>query len=199
MPKLITEHEREETKKAIIKNTRILIQTQKGIKNITVDDIIKSVGMGKSSFYSYFNSKEECIYEVIVKSQIELLNKFETIMLTNQPRKEKIISFLLDVYLAEDSISNFISSNDMEFLLRKLPPEYSARAEEISDSIMTNTMKLLNIGALQTETITVLLDCIDRVVTYIGISKQAREEALNTLILSITEYVDKNSETQTNQ
>ncbi len=197
MPKIITEHEREQTKNAIMKSTKQFIQAKKGIKNITVDDIIKSVGVGKSSFYSCFNSKEECIYEVIEKSQIGLSNHFETIMQTSQPRKEKIIRFLRDVYLAEDSISNYISSNDMAILLRKLPPEYNERAEKISDRIMTNTMKLLNLSMIQTETITVLLDCIDRIVTYIAISKQAKEDALNTLILSITEYVDKNSEVQT--
>ena len=80
--------------------------------------------------------------------------------------------------------------------MRKLPPEYNERAEKISDRIMTNTMKLLNLSMIQTETITVLLDCIDRIVTYIAISKQAKEDALNTLILSISEYVDKNSEVQ---
>lgn len=196
MPKIVSEHEREQTKKAIIKSVKQLIQTKKGIRNIIVDDIIKSVGVGKSTFYSYFNSKEECIYEVIERSQIELSNQYETIMSTNQPRKEKIIKFLRDVYLSEDSISNFISSNDMANLLRKLPPEYNERAEKISNNIVTIAMRLLNLSMVQTETITVLLDCIDRVVTYTGISKQAKEEALNTLILSITEYVDKNSDTK---
>lgn len=196
MPKIVSEHEREQTKKAIIKSVKQLIQTKKGIRNIIVDDIIKSVGVGKSTFYSYFNFKEECIYEVIERSQIELSNQYETIMSTNQPRKEKIIKFLRDVYLSEDSISNFISSNDMANLLRKLPPEYNERAEKISNNIVTIAMRLLNLSMVQTETITVLLDCIDRVVTYTGISKQAKEEALNTLLLSITEYVDKNSETK---
>lgn len=196
MPKIITEHEREQTKNAITNSTKRLIQAKKGIKNITVDEIIKTVGVGKSSFYSYFISKEECIYEVVANSRIELINQFERIMLTSQPQREKIIRFLREVYLAEDSISNYISSNDMALLLRKLPPKYSEREEEMSISIFTNMMNLLNLGRSQTETITVLLDCLDRIVTYVDTSKQVREEALNTLIMSITEYVENNSETQ---
>lgn len=199
MPKIISEHQREQTKKDIIKVTRQLIQSTKGIKNITVDDIIKAVGVGKSSFYSYYNSKEECIYEVIVNSQIDIITQFKKIMLTSGTQKERIIRFLRDVYIAEDSISNYISSNDMAILLRKLPPEYSIRAEEISDSIIADTMKILNLGMAQTETITVLLDCIDHVITHSEISKQAKEETINTLILSITEYVDKNSERKNEQ
>ena len=50
---------------AIIKHTKQLILQKRGVRDITVDDIVRSVGLGNGSFYSYFKSKEECMYRVL--------------------------------------------------------------------------------------------------------------------------------------
>ena len=40
---------------------------QKGIKNISVDDISKELGMSKKTFYKFFNSKEELLDSLVEK------------------------------------------------------------------------------------------------------------------------------------
>ena len=50
-----------------------LIQ-QKGVKRVTVEDIAMAVNIGKGSFYSYYNSKEELLYAVIKKSEKKLFD-----------------------------------------------------------------------------------------------------------------------------
>ena len=193
MPKVISDHEREQTRNAIVNSAMQLIRTQKGIKHITVDEIIKPVGVGKSAFYSHFGSKEECIYEAVENSRIDLLNQFDKIMLTKQSKEKKVVRFLREVYLKEGNISNYISSNDMVVLLRKLPPSYSEREEKMSMNIFSNMMNRLNLGMVQTETVTVLLDCIDHIVAYADISERVMKAALDTMIVAITDYIEKNS------
>lgn len=161
-----------------------------------------SVGLGKSSFYSSFSSKEACIYEVIENAYVDLMDGFETIMQEPIPLAERISLFLREVYLAEDGISNYIEPKDYEALLRKLPPEYSEREQGASENVIVGAMELLSLKRTQSEAITVLLDCIDYVATSTSISNAVKEETLNALILSIAEYVERNAnpgqEDQTN-
>ena len=198
MPKIITEQERERTKKAIIKHTKQLILTNKGIKGITVDDIIQAVGLNKSAFYSYYKSKEECIYDVFEKIQADSFEQSDMILQENVPIKEKVIRFFSDVYLAEDSVIYYVSSTDVEVLFRKLPAEYNEKEQiMMGDSTITYVMKALNFDKIQAETLTMLFRCIDYTATFHEISNEARKESLNTLVLSLAEYIEKNSKMQT--
>jgi len=191
MPKIISEHERAKTKNAIFENTRKLIRMNNGIKNITVDDIVKSVGMGKGSFYSYYNSKEECLYDVIKKWETVLFEQFETIMKTEMIQREKITMFIREWYLSEDSISRYVSPTDMEFLLRKLPPEFSEAENEKSKNNMAASMKMFNINIVQMEVLGALLDCVGNLHNNTSISIQGKNEAIDTLIIAIVDYIEE--------
>ena len=191
MPKIISEHERAKTKNAIFENTRKLICTNNGIKNITVDDIVKLVGMGKGSFYSYYNSKEECLYDVIKKWETALFEQFETIMKTEMMQREKITMFIRESYLSEDSISRYVSPTDMEILLRKLPPEFSEAENEKSKNNMADSMKMFNINIVQMEVLGALLDCVGNLNNNTSISIQGKNEAIDTLIIAIVDYIEE--------
>ena len=192
MPKIISEYERDQTKKAIVNHTQQLIQAKKGIRDITVDDIIRSVGIGKSSFYSYFKSKEECIFEVIELDQIDTLKKAEEIAKVNMPFKEKIIKFIRDIYLPKDAINNYISPTEMDVLFRKLPPEYSERKKEISEGAVVDVARLMHFSETQAQTTNALFLSMDYVASMNAISEDAREAALDVLILAIAEYLEQN-------
>lgn len=116
--------------------------------------------MGKGSFYSYYNSKEECLYAVIKKWENELFEQFETLMKKNLPQREKITTFLRENYLSENSISRYISPTDLEMLLRKLPPEFNAAENEKARNYLAKSMKLFNLDAVRMETLGALLDCL---------------------------------------
>ncbi|MCM3634066.1 TetR/AcrR family transcriptional regulator [Paenibacillus camelliae] len=191
MPKIISEHERAKTKNAIFENTKKLICTNNGIKNITVDDIAKSVGMGKGSFYSYYNSKEECLYDVIKKWETALFEQFETIMKTEMMQREKITMFIRERYLSEDSISRYVSPTDMDILLRKLPSEFSEAENEKSKKNMEETMKMFNINIVQMEVLGALLDCVGNLNNNTSISIQGKTEAIDRLIIAIVDYIEE--------
>jgi len=191
-PKIVSEYERIQTRQAIIAHTKKLISFKRGIKKITVDDIIQSVGIGKGSFYSYFPSKEACIYEVIEQAYETDLTQFKVIMDEELSLKEKIEKFLWDVFLAEDGIDRYMSANDFEMILRKLPPEYSVRDESATEAVIMGMMELLDLERIQLESLAAFLDCISFVATQTGISKEAKDETLGVLVQTVAEYVEKN-------
>ena len=190
-PKIISEYERKCTRQAIISHTKKLISFKKGIKNITVDDIIQSVGMGKGSFYAYFPSKEACIYEVIEQAYKKDLAQFKAIMKEALSLKEKVEKFLWDVFLAEDGIDRYMSANDFEMILRKLPPEYSERDVHVTEAVILEFMELLNLDRIRFESLAAFLDCMSYVATQTDISKEAKDETLGILVQTVAKYVEE--------
>jgi len=67
-----------------------------GFKKATMDDIAKASGMGKSSIYYYFKSKEE-IFEAVVKRDADLLSieLEKKVINSNDNPKEKIRNYVL--------------------------------------------------------------------------------------------------------
>ena len=192
MPKIISPHERQQTKSAIIQETIQLIQSKNGIKDITVEDIIRAVGIGKSSFYAYFKSKEECLFEVIEWDYFDTMEKAAEIAKVDMPIKEKITKYFRDFYLPCDSISNYISPIELQVLFRKLPPTYAERIKSITEDAISDLASMMHFSKTQAETASALFNCVDYVATMGTISDTARDTAVDFLISAIGEYLEKN-------
>lgn len=92
------EHIRQKRKDVKLKIINIAshVFSKFGFKKATIDDIAKASGMGKSSIYYYFKSKEE-IFEAVVKNEayelkLELDRK---VINTNDSPPEKIRNYVL--------------------------------------------------------------------------------------------------------
>jgi AcrR family transcriptional regulator len=193
MPKIISDHERERTQTAIITHTKQLIITKKGVRDVTVDDIVRSVGLGKGSFYSYFKSKEECLYRVLETAVTEVYKQIESIKRENLTTKEKAVKFMREVYLADDRVGYYFNTTDIQAMFRKLPPEYSKMEQNfIGDGLITDIMSFMDIGRTQAEAFYMLLRCIEFAYFSEG-SKEAKEDAIDALVQTIAEYVEKHS------
>ena len=193
MPKIISEYERKRTQEAIIKHTKQLIIAKKGIKDVTVDDIVRLVGLGKGSFYSYFKSKEECLYKVLETTITDVYRQIELIKTEELSTKEKAEKFVREVYLSQERVDYYFTTTDIEALFRKLPPEYSDMEQNfIGAGLITNIMEALDIGRTQAEALYTLLECIEFAANK-AISQQAKEETINTLVKSFAEYAGKHS------
>ena len=183
MPNPITDYEREQQRKSIIKHTHQLILERRGIKNITVDDIVHSACMGKSTFYSIFKSKEICIYETFKAALMDVFNKTDALLQKEMTIEERTNKFFREVYFTKDNILIFLNPTVAEVLFRKLPPEYNTEDQMLlSGSVTQYFINGLYYDETQAKTLQVLFDCIDRVASNNYISEQARESALNYLV-----------------
>ena len=58
-----------------------------GYEETKVEDITKDLGISKGSFYTYFATKEELLYEVLEKIKKEIIENLENINVNQTPKK----------------------------------------------------------------------------------------------------------------
>ena len=58
-----------------------------GYKETKVEDITKNLGISKGSFYTYFATKDELLYEVLGKIKKEIIENLENINVDQTPEK----------------------------------------------------------------------------------------------------------------
>lgn len=58
-----------------------------GYEETKVEDITKDLGISKGSFYTYFATKEELLYEVLEKIKKEIIENLENINVNQTPEK----------------------------------------------------------------------------------------------------------------
>jgi len=193
MPKIISDHERKRTQEAITKHTKMLVLEKRGVRDITVDDIVRSVGLGKGSFYTYFKSKEECLYQVLTTAIADVYEQISLIKSENLSTKEKAAKFVKEVYLSKERVDYYFTTTDIESLFRKLPPEYGEKEHDfIGAGLTTKIMKIMDIDRTQAEVFYTLLECIEFTANK-TISEQAKTEAIDALVQLFAEYAGEHS------
>ncbi|MFV0394610.1 MAG: TetR/AcrR family transcriptional regulator [Coprobacillaceae bacterium] len=188
MPKIVTEEEKQQVRESIYINTLALIQ-EKGIKKITVDDIVLAVGISKGSFYNYYPSREVAIYEILKRSERRLFSQMEEIMKSDLQDKDNLIRFFNDVFLSPENMLWYVSSVDLDILLRKLPAEYRTREDLKSDDYFTRSLKLMKVSKKQMETVALLTDCIGLIIANTKFSEKGKRETLDIIINATADYI----------
>ncbi|MGL9730350.1 TetR/AcrR family transcriptional regulator [Enterococcus sp. DIV0756] len=188
MPKIVTEQERENIKESIYEKTKQLIK-DKGIKAIIVNDIVQSVGIGKGSFYTYYPSREACLYEVIKRYERETFTQIEEMMSSAQTDKERVIQLLKKIFASPDSLFTSINQFDVEVLLRKLPPEYMVAEKEKMHNNFQRALQFLNLNEQCMETVAILTDCLSHAANSHSYSQEGINASLDILINAIANYV----------
>lgn len=114
--------QREEIHKRLLETGVCLIQ-KKGIRHMTIDDITERVGIGKGTFYHFFQSKEEYISAVIRFSK-EGLQAAINQMVERQGGIDKsglLALFEMFSLTGKNNIIAFITPEDEQWLQNKCP------------------------------------------------------------------------------
>lgn len=64
---------------------------KKGYENSTINDILKSIGIAKGTFYHYFESKEEVLDEIINRYRDIIVKRAEKVIYSDADPTEKLI------------------------------------------------------------------------------------------------------------
>jgi AcrR family transcriptional regulator len=123
-PKIFALEERENAKIRMLEEGFSLIK-QYGMTHASVDKITKAVGLGKSTFYNFFPSKEMFVYEII-RYQRDRAKQFFTDTLRGRDKMtvSEAKAFLKKIIFSEDSIYQYLTAEDENRLKAALPPEY---------------------------------------------------------------------------
>jgi AcrR family transcriptional regulator len=126
MPKAFNENEKQMISDALLEHGKILF-SQFGLQKTSINEITKIVGIAPGTFYKFFQSKEELYFEILEREEEQIKEQFLSVDIfkENQP-KQAIKSLLLQTINTIETnplIRQLYFENNMDALLRKLPPE----------------------------------------------------------------------------
>ncbi|TQI67786.1 TetR/AcrR family transcriptional regulator [Clostridium sp. KNHs216] len=131
-PKKFDWQKREEIRVQMLEAGYELIR-QYGMTHTSVEKVAEAVGLGKSTFYNFFPSKERFVYEIIVSMRTQLMEYFEQLLAGREklpvPQAKE---FLKKIIFSERSIYKYLTPEDEEKLRAALPPEYFLDVEQES-------------------------------------------------------------------
>lgn len=191
MPKIISNKKKELARIRIRKKTERLIE-QIGFKNVTITKICDEVPIGKGTFYYYYNSKEVLLYEIIKEKEENLMKQMLDYCNHDISIEEKVIKTLTEVYIGKSSIVNTITTEEIEKIIAKLPPESIYNKELSGKNFFESSMKLLGINPLNVNMgiLGELLDGINFMASRpCKHGEEAKREALQILIKGLAAYI----------
>lgn len=193
MPKIVTEKEKEMLKEALYVHTIQLIK-ETGVKGITVEAIIQSVGIAKGTFYKYYPSKEDLLLHVIQKSEENLFQGVLAIDFSTGDFRETIIKTLKEIYLGEESIVLYLSPEDISSLVDKLPEKNRIHLLEKQANNFKRIAKLFDIDLNNKEVfgvISYLMDCLHfTAVNPSDYGSDARQQSLEIIIYALADFLE---------
>ncbi|MCL2197983.1 MAG: TetR/AcrR family transcriptional regulator [Defluviitaleaceae bacterium] len=196
MPKAISNDERETTKNAFRQASITLIKN-KGLRRLTVDDLTKSVGIAKGSFYFYFQSKEELLYETISQSERKTFETMMNLSYSAENFRENVERMLFDVYLAPDSIALYLKSEDMHYLMRKLPAKTREQEKLKSHNNLAQVGELFGLSEEDGGTLAYLTDSLRELATSEqDYGNKSRQQGLKILVRGIADFLNEKSTTR---
>lgn len=129
MPKTYSEDEKQQIRAQLHAAANQSLQ-EKGVKKTTVDDLVQTVGIPKGTFYLFYHSKEELLFEVIQEyhEQIEGQMMQQCMAAANNLNVEVLSDIIVDGILSamNSCLKTLMVPTEMEQLIRKLPAEVVA-------------------------------------------------------------------------
>lgn len=130
MPKCYSEQEREYIKKRLKEEAAKCIATY-GIRRTTVDELVKRVNIPKGTFYLFYQSKEQLLFEVILDQHDLIEQRLHQAVNGIDPSGFSVEQFTEIIFslfkMAEQMpVLKVLNSDEIELLARKLPPEVLA-------------------------------------------------------------------------
>ncbi|MCF7885785.1 MAG: TetR/AcrR family transcriptional regulator [Candidatus Marinimicrobia bacterium] len=104
-----------------------------GFKKTSVKELTDAAGVSKGSFYSFFDSKEELLFEVF-EEQEKFRNKIMSEVVNSDMEAEEAIKYLFHKALENiernQIFQRIYEENLMERIIRKIPPQRIKKHQE---------------------------------------------------------------------
>lgn len=191
MPKTFSEHERAVIKESML-DVGASLMREKGIRRVSVEDIAKRVNIATGSFYSFYSSKEELLWDIIKREERQMVEQFLLIASLDLDTKTKLRKMYYDVYLREGSIVYFLSQEDVDYIVRKISPEILKSNRDDAYNLHRTILTACNLEVNQ-ENIDIALILQNMLVTAINSdlprSEPTRKKVLSIIVEALVEYL----------
>ena len=144
---------KKQKKRKILKKAFELFR-KNGYKDTKVEDITRKLGISKGSFYTYFKTKEELLYELLENVKKSEMERYSKVEIDENPKKTLENFIKENILLKYESnrrydieiISDFIILAINNYLIEKIvcKKEYTFSSKEEFDGIVEDNQKLIN-------------------------------------------------------
>lgn len=126
MPKQLNEKERRAIERRLVDAASESVM-RVGIKRTTVDELVRQANIPKGTFYLFFASKEELIFQVLMRWHESIHESLEKGLaaLSDGCTSEQLTDALMGAFgaLLETAIPRLMVDGEMDALIRRLPDE----------------------------------------------------------------------------
>ncbi len=119
----ISESKRKSIKHNMMEEGFLLLK-EGGLRNVNIDTIVEKCGISKGSFYSFFPSKADFIYAIMINKRNQAKLKLQEYLQNGKLSYEDLFQYLL--WLAESDLDIFahMSEAEQQYLKAKWPETY---------------------------------------------------------------------------
>ena len=111
-PRVFTEEEREKLRISMLEQAIPLLE-EYGLVHMSVDKITKKVGIGKSTFYNFFSSKEEYVSYALEYNRKKILDELDKKFPPGKKMKPaEVFQMYFTTFLSSNSIYKKFSAED---------------------------------------------------------------------------------------
>jgi len=148
MPKTYSDEEREYIKKRLKEEASYYMRSF-GIRRTTVDGLVERVKIPKGTFYLFYKTKEQLLFEVLLdeheKIESDLLNEVKA--LRGNATIDNLTDTIYKFYKAVDDsgVLRLLTTGEIELLYRKLPGEVLQNHLMHDKAFVQNIVELLNL------------------------------------------------------
>lgn len=188
MPRAFNERERNLIKERIRKAAASLM-IRNGVRHTTIDAIVKSAMIPKGTFYLFYATKEELLFEVLEnehekmeKSILEQISKVNPFTINPDSATELIYSFYKMV--DEHPLLATISREDVTLISQRLPEERISKHLEEDRNMSAKLMRFLPLkDGITVETVSSSLHAIYFTMLHLKETADDKSEELLKLII----------------
>ena len=188
MPRAFNERERNLIKERIRKAAASLM-IRNGVRHTTIDAIVKSAMIPKGTFYLFYDTKEELLFEVLEnehdkmeKSILEQISKVNPFSINPDSATELIYSFYKMV--DEHPLLATISREDVTLISQRLPEERISKHLEEDRNMSAKLMRFLPLkDGITVETVSSSLHAIYFTMLHLKETADDKSEELLKLII----------------
>lgn len=118
-PQIFKEEEREEKRIEMLEKGFVLLK-EYGMTHMSVNKITSAVGLGKGTFYHFFDSKEDFVYQLIEHQRTKFWGYMEMLKDGKEKMTEENGKVLLrGIICNEDSVYQYLSMNEAKDVSEK--------------------------------------------------------------------------------
>ena len=128
MPQIFDDISREKVRCLLLDNGFELIKTY-GLKKTSISDITKKAGIATGTFYNFFSTKEEFVYQIVLYKRNAVKEKLTALMKNNKLNKQTFRQYLEEVYLSDNNIFQYLDDREIAQLQARWPEEYWKNSE----------------------------------------------------------------------